>query len=125
MVATAIGNTNTIGGIGTLPGTYPGNSWGNNWGNYPSNFRDYNSVISLRNSVNARINTGVSNGSLTTAEANMLRADFNRINAQLDRRNLRGNLNFNPVVRRLVALDQRVTQMINDSRFAGYGNWWY
>lgn len=85
---------------------------------------DYNSVINLRNSLRTRINTAVANGDLTVAEANMLRAEFNRISSQLNRRTLRGNLNYNPLVRRLTALDHRVTQMIDDNRYAG-GNWWF
>lgn len=86
---------------------------------------DYNSVISLRNSIRASIDDGVDDGTLTSAEAAQLRSDLNRISAQINRRTVRGNLNLNPVVRRLIALEQRVDRLTTDNSFAGYGNWWY
>jgi hypothetical protein len=114
MIASATNN-----GIGTNIGTtFPGSIYNGNFGNF-------NQVLSLQNNVLSRINAGVASGALTRSEARILRDDYNRIAAQLNRRNVRGNLNMNPVVRRLVALDSRVTQMVNDNQFAGRGYPWF
>lgn len=99
-----------------------GNGWGNGYGN--GSGMTFNSVVSLQNSVRARINAGVASGELTRFEANQLRSEYARIASQLTRRSLRGNLNVNPSVRRLQSLDARVTQMIDDNRYANSDSWY-
>lgn len=121
------------GSIGTLPYGNYGNYGNHNYGNYGNHnygnsayFGDYNSVISLRSSVQSRINAGVANGSLTRAEADQLRWELTQISRQINRRQMAGNLNNNPIVRRLSNLDSRLDQMMNNNRYAGRANnWWY
>ncbi len=114
-------------GINTANSGFGYNIGNGGYGWSAPNLSNYNAVINLQNGVQARINQGLANGSLTTWEANSLRNDYANISAQLNRRNVRGNLNVNPVVRRLANLDRRLNQLMNDNnnRYADRGGWFY
>lgn len=125
MLSSALSNgSSNIGYGGSIynNGYYNNGYYNNGYNNgYYGGISDFNSVVSLRNNVRAHIDSGVASGRLSAYEASSLRTDLNRISAQLDRRALRGNLNTNPTVRRLLSLDQRVNQLINDNQYAGRG----
>jgi hypothetical protein len=112
MLSTALNNANTTIGFG-----------GYNQYNYnnPSNYlgypTSYNNVLSLRNKISNDINLAVSRGHLSASQAASLRAELRDINQSINNRTVRGNLNINPLVRRLVSLEQRVNNAIAGGSF--------
>jgi hypothetical protein len=97
--------------------------YGYGWRNGSYYLPNYNSVTQLQNSILTRINRGLASGHLTQSEANRLRNDYNQISRQINRRTVRGNINMNPVVRRLMALDRDLTRQLRDNQVAG-SRWW-
>lgn len=111
-------NNNFGGGYGNNPYGY-----GYGWRNGSYNMPNYTSVTQLQNSILTRINRGLASGHLTQSEANSLRNQYNEISRQINRRTVRGNVNMNPVVRRLMALDRDLTRQLRDNQVAGR-RWW-
>lgn len=91
-----------------------GRPWGG--GAYPT----FDSVVSLQARVRARINRAAANGSISAAQTFQLRSEYQQIARQLNRRTMSGNLNAHPTVRRLIALDRRLSNAI-----AARGTRWF
>ena len=115
-------NTITLNNNFGIGGSNP-YGYGYGWRNGSYNLPNYNSVTQLQNSILTRINRGLASGHLTQSEANNLRNQYNQISRQINRRTVRGNINMNPVVRRLTALDRDLTRQLRDNQVAGSRRW--
>lgn len=86
---------------------------------------DWQSVISLQTSIRNKIRDGLDDGTLSPAEARMLRSEYYQISRRLQRRQMWGNPDVSPFVRQLVVLDRRIDDLAGEKEFAGRGFWWY
>ncbi len=89
-----------------------------------TSFMDRGSVLEMLSRISNRISTGLHSGRLTPAQAQDLQRDYNSVARDANGTSINNDYATRLVVRRMVDLDRRTQEMVNDSRVAGRTTVW-